>query len=350
METITAAVQAATQSAAPTAADLVSKITAGSLGERAMLVKLSRRCWEPSRVSGDLAKQLAAQLGIDPSQVKVGQYLIDPNTPSFAALLTARGKLRNEHYSLTLPWAHNGVRILSAPLFAQYAEKHRTNLHEFQAAAEAFASEYPRLVQLAIANWKGLLTLSDFPDDIRRLIGVRHDVLPIPQMPGDFRIEMSESQANALKADMQAALDAQCRDALLASVREPYQRLFKHLTRMIERLKADKANGKSQRFNDSLVDGLRELCDALPALNIANDPTLAELGKAAQLMIAGISAEQLRQGADLRQRVATEAQGIVDRIAPIVASAPPALTSTGDAVMAEAGAVQGAMRGFSLDF
>lgn len=329
----------------------IQQMTAASLSERAMLVQLNTSFWTPPRIDRALSDETAKQHGIPAHLVKTHKFLIDPKTPSYAALLTAKGKLRNDHYRMTLPWSDDQgkPRILPAVSFPKYAEVMRQDMASFNDCRDTFCGEWPALIQRAIADMHGIVTLSDFPADIRGLISVRHSVTPIPSMPHDIRVNMSDHQAAALRDEMTRCLDQQIRDALVVATREPYKRMFVHLTRMVERLNGVKQNGNASDFRPTLITGLRDICAALPALNVCNDPTLAEIGMACDAMVANISAEQLASVPVIRQRVACEAAALLDRIAPQLAT-DQQLSPEADAVMQQAGAAEAAMRGFQCDF
>lgn len=323
-----------------------STASASALAERAMLVSLRMSLWQPPKVDRALTQSLAAQHGVTPDMVKAIKYVIPLSTPSYAALHTAQGAMRTAYYWYTLPWAHKGPRILPAVLFAKFADAMRQCRQVCDDAAQVFAGEFPRLQQLSIANGRGIITAADFPDDIRTRIGVDLQVMPIPQMP-DFRLDMSDSQAAALKEQMRAGLAAQERDALANATREPFKKLFVHLTRMVERLNGVKANGNPADFRDSLVDGLLKLTAVIPALNITGDPQLADIADAAQAMVRGVSADQLREVPVIRARVAADAADLIKRITPHVIS-DNTLTPEADAVMKAAGEVEVAMGAFTL--
>lgn len=284
-----------------------------TLAERAMLVSLRMSCWLPGTVDKRITQEVADNHNVSARRAgRYQKYTIDPDTPAYRAVRRALGDLRTRYYWHTLPWAHYGARILPAVSFAQYSDDMRKLSQRFTDAVDIFCGEYPRLTTLAINETHGLVKPEDFPADIRDRFGVELQVMPIPTV-GDFRVQMSDADAARLKAQMEAGVDAQVRDALTLAMREPYERLYKHVTRMVERLSNDKAS-----FHDSLVDGLRDLCALMPALNVTQDARLDELRELAERMVAGVSAQQLRDVPILRERMAKDAAALRDMIAPHV--------------------------------
>lgn len=312
---------------------------AGALCERAMLVSLRVSCWLPPVVDKAITQSIADAHKVSTRRVRATKYLIDPDTPSFRAVRRGLGDLRTRYYWHTLPWAHHGARILPAVSFAQYSDDMRVLSRRATDAIDVFVAEWPRLTTLAIAETHGLVTADDFPADIRDRFGIETQVMPIPTVP-DFRIQMTDEHAASLRAQMQAGVDAQVREALALAAREPYQRLHKHVNRMIERL--SDANGT---FRDSLVDGLRELTAAMPALNLTGDAELTRICQACDAMVAGIDAQRLRDEPAVREATVQQAAALRDAIAPHLATdATP--TPASDEVTRQAAGIEATMGGF----
>lgn len=284
-----------------------------TLAERAMLVSLRMSCWLPGVIDKGITREVADKYGVSTQRAgKYQKHVIDPATPSYRAVRRALGDLRTRYYWHTLPWAHYGARILPAVSFAQYSEDMRKLSQRFTDSVETFVSEWPRLQTLAIAETHGLVTAADLPANIRDRFGVDLQVMPIPTV-GDFRVQMSDDDAAALKAQMQAGVDSQITEALALAAREPYERLYKHIARMVERLSDPKAT-----FHDSLVTGLRDLCALMPALNITGDTQLDALRDVAERMVAGVDPAQLRDVPVIRDRVCQDARALQGMLAPHV--------------------------------
>ena len=196
--------------------------TSNTLAERAMLVSLRMSCWLPGIIDKAITRDVADKFNVSVARAgKYQKHVIDPQTPTYRAVRRALGDLRTRYYWHTLPWAHYGARILPAVSFAAYSDDMRKLSARFTDAVDAFTAEWPRLTTLALAETHGLVTAADFPANIRDRFGVDMQVMPIPTV-GDFRVSMADSDAQALKAQMQAGVDAQVRDALTLAVREPY--------------------------------------------------------------------------------------------------------------------------------
>lgn len=318
--------------------------TASALSERAMLSSLRMSCWLPPVIDKQVTRELARKYKVSEEEVRVLKYLIHPKTPSYAAVRTAMGSLRTLHYWYTLPWSHGGVQILPAVSFAEYASKMRSGIQTINEAVDVFCGEFPRLRKLAIAKSHGLIKREDFPTDIRSRFGVDFQLSPIPAVH-DFRVQMADEDKARAYELMQAGVNQQVEEALKLAVREPYQRLYDHVQRMVERLTAKRKGGKEGVFHDTLVTGLVDLCNAMPALNITGDENLRQMAELARQMVANVNPEQLRDVPVIREKVAKDAAALRDLIAPHVADAPPPPKTVAESVLEEAAGIEAAMGG-----
>ena len=100
-------------------------------------------------------------------------------------------------------------------------------------------------------------------------------------------------------------------------MRDPYERLYQHISRMVTRLSDPKGV-----FHDTLVTGLAELCAVLPGLNITNDPLLDDLRRRSERMIQNIAPQDLRDQPAERRNVARQATEIQRLMAGYMGAAP----------------------------
>ena len=311
--------------------------SAGTLAERAMLVSLRMSRWRAERIDRGISERVASEYKMTAQRAgKYAKYLIDPGTPSYRAVCRAYGDMRTRYYWHTLPWAHHGARIVPAVSFHKYSEDMRKCEQARQDAVNAFTAEWPRLATLSVAESNGLITASDLPDNIRDCFGIDLQVMPIPTV-GDLRVQMSAEDAARVKAQMQAGVDAQIREALTVATRDGFERLYKHVSRMVERL-----SDKDASFHDSLIVGLRDLCAILPALNITDDPQLEVLRDTAERMVAGVEPGHLRDVPLIRERVCQDAKALQEKLAPHVA-VNASIAPASDAVIREAAGMEAAM-------
>jgi len=272
-----------------------------SLSERAMLASLNIRRWQAALTDKKITAEVATTHAV--SEKRAGRYrknAIDVEALSFKAVVSAASELRNQHYFYTLPWSQDGARILTTEMFAEYSAKMRTLRSAFGRTVEAFVEDYPRLKQAARRELNGMYHEGDYPTNIATKFGVDVVIMPLPDSQ-DFRASLSDETIAEIKQDIQAELQKTTQLAM----REPYERLYSHISRIVMRLTDKKAV-----FRDTLITGLADLCAILPGLNLTGDAQLDDLRKRAERMIANLDPQDLRDVPSVRRDVAREAAQI----------------------------------------
>ncbi len=283
-----------------------------NITQRAMLASLHIRMWGATRTDKTVTEQVAAQHSV--TTKRAGHYrkhAIDVDAPTYKAVKSAGADMRHRHYFWTLPWGEDGARILPAANFEKYSAEMRGLRARFDAAVTDFVADYPALRSRAQSELNGLYNAMDYPRDIGTKFGIDVGILPLPDSE-DFRVSLPDEAV----AQIKSGIEQEMQRTTEAAMRDPYQRLYDHVARMVERL----GNPESV-FRDTLVTGLNELCGVLPGLNITNDPRLEELRKRAESMIAGIDAQTLRDKPMVRATVAKQAEEIHDLMATFMGAA-----------------------------
>lgn len=272
-----------------------------NLSKSAMLASLTIRRWQGTLTDRKVSSEVASAHNV--SERRAGKYrkhAIDVDAPSFRAVLTSANELRHKHYWHTLPWGQDGARILTAVNFDTYSNDIRHLTALFDEATRAFVRDFPMLKASAQRELNGLYNEADYPRDIARKFGVDLSIMPLPDAK-DFRVSLSQEAVKTIRASIEDELQR----TTAAAMQEPYQRLYDHIARMVERLSDPEAT-----FRDSLVSGLSELCAALPGLNLTNDQRLTDLTSKAAALIVGIDAQHLRDSPAVRSDVAKRAAEI----------------------------------------
>jgi hypothetical protein len=281
------------------------------LSARAMLVDLRFSCWLPDRIDAPITQEVAEKY--DVRAEVAGRYkknLIDPKTPTYRAIRYGLGRMRTRHYWFTLPWTQNGPRILPAASFAAYSQEMRTARNDWlTVTVPRFLQEWPRLVYKARTDLKGAWRESDYPQDLADRFGCDLLVLPLPS-GADFRVSLQDADVAAIRANITAEVNK----GITAAARVPYERLHDGVQRIVERLSQEEP-----QFHDSLITGLKELCDMLPAMNLTGDGELEELRLHTLAMLANVTPQTLRNSGPQRDRVLGTARELTARMKPRLA-------------------------------
>lgn len=287
-------------------------MTTNALSERAMLASLNIRRWSPALTDKKITHEVATSHAV--SEKRAGKYrknAIDVKAPSFQAVVSAASELRNQHYFYTLPWSQDGARILPSAVFEKYSNEMRKLRLTFDKSVQGFVDDYPRLMLVAKRELNGMYNQADYPTNIAAKFGVDIAFMPMPDSQ-DFRASLSESAVSEIKKGIEAELQKTTQLAM----HEPYERLYRHISRMVERL-----SDKQAIFRDTLVTGLADLCAILPGLNLMGDPQLDDLRKRAESLIANVDPQDLRDVPAVRRDVARKAAEIQSIMAPLMGGA-----------------------------
>ena len=287
-------------------------MTVNTLSERAMLASLNIRRWQATLTDKEITAEVASNHAVSEKRAgRYRKYAIDVEAPAFKAVTAAASELRTAHYFYTLPWGQDGSRILTTAIFDEYSKQMRTHRQAFDAAVKAFVEAYPRLKSAARVELNGMYKERDYPANIAAKFGVDIVFMPMPDAE-DFRATLPDDLVTDIKRNIQSELD---RTTQLA-MREPYERLYEHISRMVNRRSDSKAV-----FRDTLVTGLADLCAILPGLNLTRDPQLEDLRKRAERMIADVNPQDLRDVPATRNRVARKAAEIQHLMADFMGAA-----------------------------
>jgi hypothetical protein len=272
-----------------------------SLSERAMLASLNIRRWQAMLTDKKISAEVATTHAVNAKRAgKYRKNAIDTKAPSFEAVVSTASELRNKHYFYTLPWSQEGARILPASIFEEYSAEMRTLRSAFERAVHGFVEDFPRLKAAARRELNGMYNEVDYPTHIAAKFGVDIVFMPLPDAQ-DFRASLADHAVEEIKEGIQTELQK----TMQVAMRDPYERLYTHISRMVDRLTDKKAV-----FRDTLVTGLAELCAILPRLNLMRDEHLDDLRKRAERMITHIDPQDLRDVPSVRQSVAQQAAEI----------------------------------------
>lgn len=290
---------------------IVPAMNARPLESKAMLVTLTIRQWEGRKGDKQAAAKVTADNNATADSARVTKSLI--SKAALKEISTIASRARSEHYARTLAWDDNGTRIISTVGYLAYRETMTRLEEEFRAAVESFVSGYDAYVRQAQVDLGTLFDATDYPDvdAIRGKFEFRKPrVFGLPSK-ADFRVDIS---AEMLEEE-RAAIAESVAEFTANAVRDVYARIAETVGTMAEKLaafqprkgKGDKAQGI---FRDSLIQNIRDLIGAMPALNVTDDPRLTALASR-MARLTETEVDVLRDHADVRADAIREARAIV---------------------------------------
>lgn len=279
-----------------------------AISSKAMLVSLNISGWAARRLDEAASVEIAKQHGAD--RTRAGNYnkcLIDTKAESFKAVKQAEDRIRKYHYEHTLPWAQSGAQLLTQAAFFEYAAEMQKLSVLWEQSVAAFVEDYARLKANARHELNGLYKEDDYPDQDELQEKYKFGIvyLPVPES-GDWRVELGAEREAAIRA----GIDQQVADAVETAMKDLAKRLYEPVRHM-----ADKLGTPGAIFRDSLVENVREMCELLPKLNLADDKELAALRDEVRDKLTLTLPETIRTDAVLRAEKAREAHEIARKMA-----------------------------------
>lgn len=281
------------------------------LSSRAVLVHLGISQWAARRFDKAVTKEVARNKNVAETAGRYNKSLL-PANDYLADVHSKSAAIRKWFYEQTLPWGMEGQMILPTANYMEFVGQFERHRMEWDNLVDRFVNEYPYLVTEAENTLGSMFNRDDYPghSEIRRRFKMGMTVLPVPSAQ-DFRVHLSSEQMERIQKN----ITAQVAEAQALAIKDVWHRLHDRVSKMAERLKDPDA-----RFRDTLVENLAELVDLLPRLNLTDDPNLENMRREVEAKLL-CNPDSLRQYATVRQSVASDAQSILDAMAPFMAAA-----------------------------
>lgn len=276
-----------------------------NLTDKAMMVRLSISMWTARKYDRKISEEVAQREGVSADMGRYNKVLIAED--AMEKLKKIASAARNYHYEQTLPWSDNGDRLLPSANYMNYTAAMRSFKIDYENARAEFRDVYPSLVQDAKWNLKGMFRDADYPTtgEVEHKFDMQVEVNPIP-IAEDFRVTLQTEEIDKIRAE----IEQRAQEKTASAMKDLWQRLYDGVAHMAERLK-DKEN----KFKDSLVENLIELCQLLPLLNVVEDPNLEQMRKDVESKLCIFTPKTLRTEMGERKQAAEDAEDIMKAMA-----------------------------------
>ena len=276
----------------------IKNISAPNLSSSAILIDFSVSQWTgrklDKRASEEVEVSNSASLGV----ANVHKRIMG-KCPELDAIHKFVGNLRNSHYSMTLPWSDQGLRIVTTMGLEKYTKAMTERQQQFEKLVGKFIQVYATRIDEAKTTLGNLFVSDDYPslEMMQSKFGWRLNFIPI-QESGDFRVDIGNEQAEVLKEQYTKYYDTQYTNAM----NDLWDRLYKPLARMSERLDypEDAEKDTKKVFTKTLVSNVTEVLDLLKAFNVNDDRDMEMAHKKLRHALNGITPEALREDDHLR--------------------------------------------------
>jgi hypothetical protein len=295
---------------------MLSPKIASPLSRKATLVTVEISQWTARKLDRKVTDEVNQAHNASKDAGRYNKLLIEAKRlEKITALVSAARKL---HYTMTKPWADEGMRILPNVLHEKFANEFRKLKREFDAAADEFCRDFPQYVEERKRALNGLFNPADYPsaEEIRGKFKLATKTFPVPEAD-DFRSDVLDTDTvEDIKRELRETSDTVLSDAMKHSI-EQIVKLVGHMATKLKEFK-NSEDGKKHFFQDSLVENVRELADLLPAFNLTNDPKFDQVAKRIQRELCAEDAKTLRENDTARETVQKSADDILKDVSALL--------------------------------
>lgn len=277
-----------------------------SICTRALLVWLSISTWSARKYDRTVTQQVNREHAAVSDAGRYNKMLLPGDAPSYKALVSFCGSLRDQHYARTLAWSDTGWRCLPTAAYVDYCDWYRKSQSELDRVLDAFVLDYPALRAQAAKRLNGMFNDADYPAaiDLKAKFALSLSYMPIPA-DGDVRVQLAGDHVALIEQQVQAKVSS----AIATAVSDAWTRLQDVTARIAERLSDPEAI-----FRDSLITNARDTCALLAKLNVTNDMDLDRMRRAVEHDLTRYDAKSLRDLPSHRARVADRASQLLDQM------------------------------------
>lgn len=290
---------------------------ANDLTQSACLVYAKIKNPSFKKTSKSLGEKTAAEHGADEDRVNaVIRMIPEIYTRPIAAAAQAIRRAVEAH---SAPWATKAVRITLMARCAVISAAVEPELERFKAAVDNLVKHYKDIKREAQLGLSGLNSYVDHhwpsEDTLRGMFDAKVGFAPLGNIHGDFRLSLSKKHAEALKAEMQAEMDA----AIAEAMADNKQRAMKVLTEMVERIGSYEEvvdpTAKSGfrikgKFWDTAVTNVKDMGQILKDLNLIGDREFTDICNR-MIKLGEVKPDYIKASTQIRDETVSEAQSLL---------------------------------------
>jgi hypothetical protein len=270
----------------------------------AVLVTLSIKTWAANAMDRNISSKVATEHGTDVKLARVWKTLVPNKKGSLlGGIYAIEREARNFHYDNTLPYKHEGQRILPTMNYAKYMEKMRTLKLRLEEEVLKFLQHWDDIKEQAREKLKGMYKDEDYPslERLVRAFDINVSTDPLPKAATFFETKLSDVEI----ANAKRGLEEELQNTFKRANEELWDRLMGCVVNLKERL-----NGDKKFLREGAIDNANQMLDLLSRLNVNNDHKLEEVRKSLKESFAGLTASALRDDDTMREKKADEVSQI----------------------------------------
>ena len=280
-----------------------------SIRNATLLYRPSLSVWTARKKDKAASAKVNADAGAVNGAANVHKQLL-PDSRELDAVAKWATSFRSFCYASTLPWDDSGWRIGGVARHLDFMSECTDRIRVGNDLVEELAKAYAQEIEKAKFTLNNMFNPMDYPTlaEVRSKFNFSVEVQVMPQSE-DLRVVegIPPEEVERLVSEAHATSEARIGDAMS----EAYDRLYGVVTKMADTLEAF---GKKdiKKFNDSLLGNVADMVAVMPALNLTNDPDLAQLTSDAR-QLSQYDLADLRKSPGVRDAAIADARALARR-------------------------------------
>jgi len=251
------------------------------LNEKAVLVSLNLKKWNPRKVDHALRDSVASNYGVDSKVLSTSKKLVALNEEVFKRIETLDGKIRNKvFYSVgqgctgfCVPYDYKGLHLLPSELMKEFTEAFAELKDQREREVGRVVDSWKEILEGAQKELKGLYEPSDYPS--KEEIASRYECswsqhhLPDEAYVGKNDYQVEDPRHGVSSSDV-LEVESRTKSTVELATETATNNVNVLLTHLTDCLKNDKT------FRDSSFDKVKNAIETFGAWNFNNNPDLSD--------------------------------------------------------------------------
>lgn len=263
-------------------------------------------------------KERSAAAGVfdaDSNFLSAGKKLINTRHESFKKLTGIKTEARQYWINHSLPYPESGVRLIRLDSVQEFDARMESIQAEMRAAIEELNGRLGELIEQAREKLGELFNVADYPSSFTNCFSMEWDY-PNMRPPEYLRMinpEVYEQEVQRIQNRFREA----------ASMAETaFMNEFSEMVEWLkDRMQPDE-NGNRKKFKANSLDNIRDFFERFSTLNIGCREDLERLISQARSAMDGVSAEDVRDSSELRERIRDAFSDISQKMSGMIETAP----------------------------
>jgi hypothetical protein len=289
------------------------KTAAEILKENYIPTRLSFSWWGQSKkVEKATQERMANYIDANARRISAGKRIYSTEIECIAEINALKTEIKDYWEDQTLPYSQEGIRLLPRAKIETFNLKMQDFEGRLRDKATVVHLHRAEIIEDAQKELGDAFSLGNYPLDLTQLYRMEvsfPSIEPAEGLPPQVYQQQSAYAQRKIEEAVQMA-----ETAFSTQMME----LIEHLREKLQ----PGPDGQKKIFRDSAVENLKDFFRRFKELNLGSSEQLDQLVCQAEEIVAGISAEDLRKGKDLRDQIGRELKEVSEALTPLVTTKP----------------------------